>query len=224
MKIKLLVSACLCATSVSTAFAAENNAFSFIGKLSTLGITAEMAYANSDHTELFSNISAFTYNKDLTVEGSTFNADSRLMSLIAGMRYYPTASNLYIGGGFGINNNEVVLSPNLTNDSYVFNGRTYDADDVSDVKPRAIYNTFAPMFMVGWQSKKINETGVSFFGEAGVFYNGDTDVESDAPCSSLTASCAQLKEDFEKSRAALEDKLDDYSIYPVLSLGVRYSF
>lgn len=224
MRISSLVLSCLGLSMACTHVCAENNAFSFIGKLSTLGLTAEMAYAKSEYTELFSNISGFNYDKDLTAGGSDYNANLRLMSLIAGLRYYPSASNLYVGGGFGINNNEIVLTPQLSNGEFVFNGIRYDTNEVSNSEMRAVYNTFAPMLMVGWQSKKINETGLSFFGEAGVFYNGDTEVESNSPCSTLSARCTQLKNDYEKARAQVEAKLDDFVVYPVLSLGVRYSF
>lgn len=60
-------------------------------------------------------------------------------------------------------------------------------------------------------------SGWSFFADLGVLFQGEPEVSYRA-----TGAVAQV--DIEREKRQIEDDLDEYKLFPVLSVGVAYRF
>ena len=99
-------------------------------------------------------------------------------------------------------------------------GVNYIAGQVTSFDGLIDFDPISPYIGVGW-GNSTKTKGWSFSVDAGILYYGDANVEMNVGCG--TANCDQLRLDVEREKQELLDELD-YKIYPVISVGVTYTF
>lgn len=193
----------------------------FTTKLSTLGVGAAVNVTLFDNFEAFGGLNLYDFDFDIDENKVGYKGLLNMRTLSTGGRFHPFSSGLYVGGGVNINQNEINLTVKPKNNRYTFNENNYNAEAVNFVKARGTFNNLAPMFMLGWESKNVNEKGFSFFGEVGMFFGGAPRLEADIICS---GRCGGIADDFEVEMKAIEKKLKHFRTYPILGAGVHYRF
>jgi hypothetical protein len=106
----------------------------------------------------------------------------------------------------------------------VINGTFYPAAQVGSFDAAVDFNKAAPYFGIGY-GRPINR-GLSLIFDLGVMSQGSPKSKIDVTCGSAAsaAQCAQLKSDAQAEQSKLDDSLHSFKYYPVISLGLAYTF
>ncbi|HBJ60171.1 MAG TPA: hypothetical protein DDY76_00375, partial [Opitutae bacterium] len=82
--------------------------------------------------------------------------------------------------------------------------------------------TFAPYFGLGWDTTFGDEDNWGFCFDLGLVYSGSAEASLIVdPTAGMTAA---LTADVKKEEADLQESLDDFEWWPVLSAGLVYQF
>ena len=203
------------------------------GKVSTLGLGVELKYP---FHEKFNGRLVFN-SYDLSYKGTNVGNQNvgtlKLNSYGLIGDWHPT------GGGFrfslGVLANKNQLSASTQGGMFEAKGETYTgrSNILLDFK------SLSPYFGLGWSSQKTSGLSVDFevgalFGAPRLSGTGDScnfslDTAGVATvigsiCSTNGVIRANFKRDIEAEHTELQDSLNSFKIYPVLSLGIRYRF
>ncbi|GAA5177555.1 hypothetical protein GCM10025771_14910 [Niveibacterium umoris] len=131
-----------------------------------------------------------------------------------------------ITGGFIFNNNKIDVTGTPTGGSYTLNGHVYPASAVGSVAGEVtVGNKAAPYLGIGYGN--VATTGVNFYFDLGVMFQGSPKTSLNATCGSAivgTPACTQLQQDTAAEQAKLSDELKRFQYYPVANIGITVGF
>ncbi len=205
--------------SVSCAFAQKDTGIAV--KASTLGAGVEVIKGVSDKLEARLGLNWFSYDHDSTEAGIKYDIDLDLLSVGLLLDYRPFDSNFFLSAGVLWNDNELDLTAKYAG-TVTIGDNTYTSSQAGTVRGNLSFDDFAPYIGLGWRSKLGSNSSWSFTFELGVLYQGSPNVSLTAD-GSLASNSAFLA-DLEKERSQLDDDLDDYKYYPVVSIGLVKKF
>lgn len=193
------------------------------GKLSTLGLGVEAAFPMMESVDarLGLNTYKYNYNKATTSKGLTTNYDGKLNleSLEALADWHPWKSSFRVSGGLMYNNNKFTMTGKPSAGVINIGGTPFPAAGAS-LNATIDFSKVAPYLGIGWGRTPKN-TGLSFTSDIGILFQGSPNsnitTTGITPSAALTTSTAQANAD-------LKDALKSFNIYPVLSIGVGYTF
>ena len=191
-------------------------------KVGTLGIGADVIGRINDSLNLRLGLQGFTYETRVTYSGVDYDADLELFSGMLLADWFPFANNFRISGGLMVNQNEVTLTGKPTRGTYSINGTTYPAILVGNLTGKGDFNTVAPYAGIGYGGAFSDTGNWSFFFDLGVLFQGSPNVSYTAD--GILANNPIFLANLEQERQDLEDDLEKYQYYPVLSFGVTYKF
>ena len=191
----------------------------------TLGGGVELAHAFSERLGI--RIGANGLNHDSTETYQSVDYDSKLKLATGELLFdwFPFANNFRISAGAMYNGNKLTLvgkpSPGGT---YTINGRTYSAANIGTLDGSVDFSNAAPYFGLGY-GRPIGK-GFSLTADLGVLFQGSPRSTLTASCGPGTpaATCTQLQSDVAAEQAQLDDDLHKYQYYPVVSIGLAYTF
>ena len=204
---------------------------------STLGLGANAEFDLSESFSVRAMFSQLGLDYEETESGNEYTGDLDLQSIGLLADWRPLPGGLRVTGGVFLNNNEVGASARTASagDRLDIGGTDYSnasIDMLLDFEP------IAPYFGVGWSSG-YGRPGLGFAVDAGLLYQqaprvsgsgtaGDCSFRvSDGGTATVTGTCADpddLMTDLEMEHSDLADELEDFTWYPVLSLGISYRF
>ena len=141
-----------------------------------------------------------------------------MQSLQALADWHPWKSSFRVSGGLVYNNNKFDGKAYPTGGILVLGGnqQKYTVGD-AHVDATVDFNKIAPYLGIGWGRTPKN-TGLSFTSDLGILYAG-------TPKTSLTTVDFNANAtDLANANAALKDSLNGYRFYPLISVGIGYSF
>jgi hypothetical protein len=225
----------LAAGSAQTTSAADNaeetrgyQPFTLGAEAGTPGFGGSASWRFSDHIGARAGFSYFSYSKtDNEIDGITYNnTDLRLMSEPLGVDIYPWAkSSFRITVGIMINQNEltgVASQDPVANRTFIqigSFGNSYDSAAIGDLKVEIKQQPVSPYLSIGYGYYFDKAKHWSLSGEIGVAYTGNPEVTlttgnpGSVPQQDLNAEAKQL-----------EDTASKYKFFPILRIGVNYSF
>jgi hypothetical protein len=188
-------------------------------KLSTLGISVEgtRSFGEKLNARLGLSYFSYTYEGDASEEDDySYAGDLNLFSVSALADYFPFGGIFRLTGGLMINLNAIdgTLTPNKT---YTVGGDQYTPEKLGDLNAEIDFNAVAPYLGIGLGNSLAAGPGVKFTFDIGTVYQGSPGVNLSAD--GLIAPSASS--DQEKT---LEDNLNWFQWYPVLSVGIIYKF
>lgn len=193
------------------------------GKVSTLGLGMEVAFPMAQSIDGRLGLNTFKYNninKTSTSSGlsTDYNGDLNLSSLEALADWHPFAGSFRMSGGLIYNNNNLNMTAQPTSASVNIGGHTYTATASGQYVNAAIeFKKVAPYLGIGWGRTPKN-TGLSFTSDIGIMYQG-------SPKSSVTTNIPNVTSaDINQANSDLNSSLNSYRFYPVISVGVGYTF
>jgi hypothetical protein len=198
----------------------------------TLGLGASVSWRFSDHFGIRGGINFLKIESeaedaaDIDIEGE-FDAELRLLGTPVGVDFFPWRDRSFrMTLGVLINKNRVKVSadPDLPGETTVYiNDNPYDAFNEQGVNIEVDQQTLAPYFSIGGNFYFDQAKRWSLAGELGVAYTGSPEAAITVGNPVTTASPG-----FQADRAAeeseLENKMEDYKFYPIIKLGVNFSF
>ena len=195
----------------------------------TLGAGIEYSSSFNEMFALRTGLNAFNYSDSLTESGIKYDADLELKTVSLIVDYHPFSNGFRLSGGAMYNGNQVKVTgkPDGTTGTIEINGFNYDSTKVGQVDGKVDFNTFAPYAGLGYSSSKTKTSGFSFNTELGAMFQGSGTAKLNATCGPAliaTGTCNQLQTDLAQEEAQLNKELEDFKIYPVVSIGLGYKF
>jgi len=196
-------------------------------KVGTQGAGADLGYRLSPKWVVRGNANYFTYSHDDTIKDVDYDADPTLTTIGALLDFHPFENGFRISGGAYYNGNEMDLNARLSKKvSYKIGDHTYTKEEMGSLDGKVEYNSFAPYFGIGWGTST-SSGNWAFSMDLGGMYHGSPDVDLSAKnqekFDELGGPDRDLNKDIERERQKIENEMD-YSIYPVVSVGVTYRF
>jgi hypothetical protein len=119
------------------------------------------------------------------------------------------------------NQNEAFVVGKPTGGTFEINGVTYLASDVGSLTGTLTFERFAPYVGIGFSNA--GKKGWKFALDLGALYQNSPLVNLDVVCAN-PATCTALQGDVQAEEAELQADVNDYKWYPVISIGIGYSF
>jgi len=214
---KLLVTATLLPLLTFPGVASADTSFGI--RAGTLGAGAELSYALSQRVAV--RLDADGYNRKQTSTRDSIDYDMKLklqtVSLLAD--WFPFANNFRISAGPVYNGNKVALSTPNTTVNIGDNSTQYQASLDGEVT----FKKYVPYAGIGY-GRPIG-TGLSLTFDLGVVFQGTPTATLTGTCTSTPPSaCNTFQSDLKAQEASLNDAIKDFRYYPVVALGLAYTF
>ncbi len=195
-------------------------------KIGTLGVGIDVSRMVDKDIALRANINGLTYNRNDILDDVPYEGDIKLLTIGLLADYYPSESNFRLSAGVYYNNNNLsaTATPGATETIEIGNN-TYTGSDIGSMNTGMDFNALSPYIGIGWGNKP-SKGNWSFSFDLGVLYQGAPNIDVEAVPNPLLPEAVknQLAQDIEVERQNLESDLDKYRWYPVVMLGVSYTF
>jgi hypothetical protein len=191
----------------------------------TLGAGLELSYALSQRAAV--RLNADGYNRKQTSTHDNIDYDMKLKLQTASLMgdWFPFANNFRISAGAMFNRNKFTLKGQPTGPGYTINGTFYTSAEVGSLDAAVDFRKAAPYFGIGY-GRPI-KSGLSLIFDAGVMFQGSPRSKIDATCGAAiqgTPQCTSLQSDAAAEQSNLDESLHSFKYYPVISLGLAYTF
>ena len=191
-------------------------------KAGTLGAGVEVAFPLMHNLDGRVGLNKLNYsvNKTSTSNGVTQDYSGKLnletIEMLAD--YHPFTGAFRLTGGFVYNKNNIDLKATPGAGSSVNIGNTsYPVASNSYVNASVDFKKIAPYLGLGW-GRTPGNTGFSFTSDIGVLLQG-------APRTSVTTNIAGVSStDLTQANNDLNGSLKNFKMYPVIAIGLGYSF
>jgi hypothetical protein len=216
------VTAFLLVTFLASSAAAANLAI--VPKVGTLGVGLDLSAGWTDSFSTRLAINGASVSGDVEETDITYDADLDLRSAGLLLDWHPGGGVFRFSAGAYYNGNELALVGKPTGGTFEFNGTVYPASDVGSVSGLTTFDNAAPYVGIGFSNA--GKRGWKFSFDLGALYQNSPQVNLDVVCGpALTpAECATLQGDVQAEEARLQEEVNDYKWYPVISIGIGYSF
>jgi len=192
-------------------------------KFGTLGLGLDLSTPLTEKTSVRFNINGFTYSDTQEIDDVSYDGDLDLLTVGALLDYYPTSTNFRLSGGVYYNDNKFSGTAVPTATTVVeLNGVDYGVNDIGRVDSEVTFDKFAPYLGLGW-GNQATESGWGFSLDVGAMYHGEPESEIDVVINNATIE-QQIRDDVEAEKKSAQDDISSYKFYPVVMVGVNYSF
>ena len=220
MKKKYLLLAIVAASLANNAWADGTGSFDAGVKLGTLGFGVEVNYPLNSYLTVAVGLNKFSKSRTDTIDNNDYkeNIDLKTLSLL--LNFHPFAGSFRLTAGAMINNNELSLKaePNAT---YDINGTLYSAAQVGKLEANVDFHKFAPYAGIGFGHSA--SSGLGFTLDLGVMMQGKPNVDLSST-GGVLSNDATFQSELKKEEANAEDDIKDFTVYPVVSVGLNYRF
>lgn len=232
-----LALSCAAASDANAADAGNQGATQLGVSASTLGLGLSAGYDFSESLAVRGMVNYFSFSYDTEKSGNEYDGDLDLQSIGALLDWHPMGGGFRVTGGLLLNDN--ALSVAAESEDLDIGGHPYEGTLSVDVG----FDSIAPYLGLGWSGNR-GRSGWSFILDAGVVFQGAPSLTGSGMVSSSGQECRfdvsengnaslagdgcrwldSLESDLEMEHGDLNDDLDDFKLYPVLSAGVSYRF
>jgi len=190
----------------------------------TLGGGVELSYALSQRAALRLNADGYNRTQSKTHDNIDYDMKLKLQTGSLLGDWFPFANNFRLSAGAILNGNKFTLKGVPTGGSFTINGTTYPTSQVGSLDAAVDFNKASPYFGIGY-GRPIN-SGLSLIFDLGVMFQGSPKSKIDVTCGPLAtpAQCAQAQSDAQAEQSRLDESLHSFKYYPVISLGLAYTF
>jgi hypothetical protein len=188
-------------------------------KVGTLGIGLEGIWRPIPLLDFRVGGNAYDYDESGSEAGVNYDGTLHLNT------YYATANLLFPVSPFRLtvgafsNNNEVRLA-STDSATYDIGGVTYTSAEVGTLTGTTSFSGTSPYVGVGFDFSIFGKLGLNL--DLGVLWQGDPNVVLEAD--GTLANDPTFQSQLEAERLELVDEMDALKAYPVVSLGLNFSF
>jgi hypothetical protein len=173
-------------------------------------------------------LNADGYNRTQSSTEADIQYDMKLKLQTASLLgdWFPFANNFRISLGAMFNGNKLTMKGQPSGGTFRINDQIYTAAEVGSLDAKVDFNKAAPYFGIGY-GRPIN-SGLSLIFDLGVMFQGNPKSKIDVNCGTAAPQgsprCTQLQNDAKGEESQLDDSLRSFKYYPVISLGLAYTF
>ena len=207
MKAQKVFAMALVAIGMSTA--AQADGVGVAAKVSTLGYGVEVGYRVNSYLGVRAGINRGTYDYTETDAGIDYNYGLELDNIPVVIDWHVFGGVFRVTGGVVNNNNQLTGRASGLLD---IGSGTYNTTVTTDIA----FKKSSPYVGIGWGSLPSSTKGIGFSFDVGVMAHG-------SPTATITAPLASAA-DIAAEEAALNSELKDSKYWPVISMGLGYTF
>lgn len=206
-----------------SAMPAQAGDFSLGASASTLGFGAEAGYAFNDRFGVRLGGYAFSLDQDGEESGIEYDGDLDLSNVGVFVDWHPFAGAFRVSGGwFATDNGLDAVGQPGPGGTYDIGGITFTEAEVGTLSATADLGSSAPFLGAGWVWGKAGG-GLNWSLDLGILFQDSPDIEMTSTGGTLSDEPA-LQAAIDEEEAELEDDVDKYDLYPVVSFGVGWRF
>jgi hypothetical protein len=208
-------------------------------KASTLGAGGDIATSLGKHFALRGSINALDFDYPFSIDGVTYDSRFHLRSGGVSLDWFPTHGGLRVSPGVLYFKNNLSAISSVPPGKYFELGSQGFINSIDDplngtasvVFPRRV----APMLTIGFRSivpsRGEGQRRLSFPAELGLAYTGAAKIDVTLNGTACTnegcftfADNAEAQDSLKAEIQKLNNRLESYPVYPIVSLGVAYRF
>ena len=179
-------------------------------KIGTTGIGGDVAMSVFPLVDARVGWAGGSISRSYSTSGASYDGKMKLNNLNALLDFHPLGPTFRLTGGV------------------IFNDNKYDATGTPNGIPGSLNasvkgNSAAPYLGVGWG--RVAGMGINWYADLGAMFMGSPKATINANCTGLTgAQCTALQNQAATEQSALQDKINSFKVYPVLSIGFTVGF
>jgi hypothetical protein len=198
----------------------DNGRFRIGVTAGTLGIGPEIGYRANRTVGLRANATFLSFDHSVKSNNVRYDGHANLKSGGVMLDLYPFGGGFFLSAGARINGNDGRLR--ATPQSTTTIGSTaFTPAQIGTISGRAEVKDVAPQLTLGYGGGLHH--GLSFHFEAGALFQGAIRVRDFASNGTL-ANDPRFLVELEKERLSTQRKVDDYKVYPIAQIGLKYRF
>jgi hypothetical protein len=192
----------------------------------TLGLGVEFSYPISSRFGMRFSYDSYKYSRTFNSDNIDYDGEAKLKTGSVLADWYPFANNFRISVGPMYNGNKLGLTGVPTGGTFTIDGVTYTAAEVGTLKGQVDFKKYVPYAGIGY-GRPIG-SGLSLTFDLGVVFQGSPTATLTATCGPAapvgSPTCNQIQSDVAAQQATANESLKDARYYPVVSLGLAYTF
>jgi hypothetical protein len=193
-------------------------------KIGTTGLGADLVFGINRFVNLRSgfNYGLFTWN--VTLGDVDYKLESNLMSTPLLVDIHPFAGHFRISGGLYFQPGSKADISATPDQNVQIGNHTYPPDVVGTLNGEIeIADTVAPYVGIGFGNAVGEDQMLTFMLDLGVVFQS-YDVTLTSNGAGMTTKLDTFRKDLEVEEAALQEDLDSFKVYPVITFGIAYHF
>lgn len=198
--------------------------FRIAPRVSTLGGGLEVAKGFSPWFGLRGGVNYFTWSYDGTESDIEYDLELELKSFGMFADFHPFKQAFRISAGFLINGNQFSGKGKLTGSSFDIGDNAYNSSDIKSLGFDLSYNTFAPYLGIGFDTTFGDDDRWGFVFDLGILFSGAPEASFSYDTTLTGSALNTLKNNVDKEKIDIQESLDDFEFWPVLSAGIVYQF
>ena len=209
----------------------DDDNWAIITNASTLGLGGAVVAKISPNFNARVGVNAFGFGFTYEETRATYDADANLFNVATTIDYYPfknSGFNISTGVVFNNNNVDGVATASDIIEDVDIGAFNLDVDELLSVNADVeLGRTVAPYIGIGWGNPIVG--GLRFWGNLGVMFPGSPDVEL-SPEFQFDENLIpddirqEIEDELAEEEADIDDEIDSFNIFPIVSLGLSYSF
>jgi hypothetical protein len=190
----------------------------------TLGAGIDLSYALSQRAAVRLNVDGYNRTQSSTQDNIQYDMKLKLQTASLLGDWFPFASNFRVSLGAMFNGNKFTLKGQPTGSGFTINDQPYSAAEVGSFDAALDFKKAAPYFGIGY-GRPIN-SGLSLIFDLGVMFQGSPHSKIDVTCGAGVPAgrCTTLQNDAAAEQGRLDESVRSFRYYPVISLGLAYTF
>lgn len=189
-------------------------------KVGTLGLSAEATIPLAARLNIRGVGNYLDFSTDETIDDIDYELEMAFSSYGGYFDLHPFANNFRISAGALFNDNEITLDATPTG-AIDIGGATYPGRLVGTLSGDLTFEEVAPYLGIGFGNAATSPGGWSFSFDLGVvLQTSELELTADGPLNRFP----EFRDDLEAEEEDIQDEIDKYEIYPVLSFGMAYRF
>lgn len=179
-------------------------------KIGTTGIGGDVAMSVFPLVDARIGWAGGSLSRSYSTSGASYDGKMKLNNLNALLDFHPLGPTFRLTGGVILNDNKYDATGTPSNGL----AGSYSAS----VKG----NSAAPYLGVGWG--RVAGMGINWYADLGAMFMGSPKATITANCAAPGAGCTALQNQAAAEQSALQDKINSFKVYPVLSIGFTIGF
>ena len=190
-------------------------------KVGTLGLGADVTVRLHNRFNIRGNLNWLKFDTDGTVDDVDFTYGLDLSSYGGLVDFHPFAGGFRISGGFLFGSNNTSLDGKLSDEQKI-GDHTYTPEQIGTLSGNVKFDRNpAPYLGIGFGNAVDENQAFSFIFDIGVALQS---YEVELTANGAASQSAQFQQDLAELEKEVQDTIDDWKIYPVLSFGFAYQF
>ncbi|MCF6245350.1 MAG: hypothetical protein L3J43_09970 [Sulfurovum sp.] len=201
----------------------EKRDYNMAVKFGTLGIGFDVSTTILENLAVRFNVNGLQYNHTEEIDDISYAGTLNLLTAGALVDYFPLGSAFRVTGGAYYNGNKFtgIAVPTATIPLEI-NGITYGMNDIGQLDTEITFTNIAPYVGLGW-GNDVRTEGWGFSLDVGAMYHDSAQVDLDVTVNNAILE-SQIRNDVAHEKQKLLNEIEKYKIYPVIMMGVNYTF